>query len=135
MAMNGTDLLLLVNTGTPTVPTYEVVGCQRDATLEETTDTVDVSCKNSRAQRVLPGRYSGTISLDALYVPTNAAYLALVDANRNGELILVARQEDGVVTATVNAKVDTISETFPDQDAATISVSLTIDGFWTEVGS
>lgn len=135
MAMNGTDLLLLVNTGTPTVPTYEVVGCQRDATLEETTDTIDVSCKNSRAQRVLPGRYSGTISLDALYVPTNAAYLALVDANRNGELILVARQEDGVVTATVNAKVDTISETFPDQDAATISVSLTIDGFWTEVGS
>lgn len=135
MAMNGTDLLLLANTGTPTVPTYEVVGCQRDATLEETTDTIDVSCKNSRAQRVLPGRYSGTISLDALYVPTNAAYLALVDANRNGELILVARQEDGVVTETVNAKVDTISETFPDQDAATISVSLTIDGFWTEVGS
>lgn len=135
MSMNGTDLLLLVNTGTPTVPTYEVVGCQRDATIEETTDTIDVSCKNSRAQRVLPGRYSGTISLDALYIPTNAAYLALVDANRNGDLILVARQEDGVVTATVNAKVDTISEAFPDQDAATISVSLTIDGFWTEVGS
>lgn len=135
MAMNGTDLLLLVNTGTPLAPTYEAVGCQRDATLEETTDTIDVSCKDSRAQRVLPGRYSATISLDALYVPTDDAYLALRDANRDGELILVARQVDGVVTETVTAKLDTISEAFPDQDAATISVSLTIDGFWTEVGS
>jgi len=135
MAMNGTDLLLLANTGTPTVPVYEVVGCQRDATIEETTDTIDVSCKDSRAMRVLPGRFSGTISLDALYVPTNDAYLALRQANRDGELILVARQEDGVVTETVNAKIDSISEAFPDQAEATISVSLTIDGFWAEAGS
>jgi TP901-1 family phage major tail protein len=135
MAMNGTDLLLLVNTGTPETPTYEVAGSQRDATLEETTDTIDVSSKDSRAMRVLPGRYSGSISLDALYVPTDAAYLALRTANRDGELILVARQEDGVVTETVTAKIDSISEAFPNQDAATISVALTIDGFWAEVGS
>jgi TP901-1 family phage major tail protein len=133
--MNGTDLLLLVNTGTPGTPTYEAVGCQRDATIEEATATIDVSCKDSRAQRVLPGRFSGTISLDALYVPTDDAYLALRAANRDGELILVARQEAGVVTETVDAKIDSISEAFPDQDAATISVSLTIDGFWLAVGS
>lgn len=135
MSMNGTDLLLLANTGTPSVPTYEVVGSQRDAEIAEETDTIDVSSKDSRAQRVLPGRFKGSISLDALYVPTDAAYLALRTANRDGELILVARQEDGVVTETVDAKIDSISEKFPDQDAATISVALTIDGFWASVGS
>ena len=135
MAMNGTDLLLLVNTGTPSVPTYEVVGSQRDAEIAEETDTIDVSSKDSRAMRVLPGRFSGNISMDALYVPDDAAYLALRTANRDGALILVARQEDGVVTETVDAVVNSISEKFPDQDAATIAVSLTIDGFWAAVGS
>lgn len=135
MAMNGTDLLLLANTGTPSVPSYEVVGCQRDATIDESSDTIDVSCKDSRGQRVLPGRFSGSISLDALYVPDDAAYLALRTANRDGELILVAREEAGVTTETVNAKIDSISESFPDQGEATISVALTIDGFWESVGT
>lgn len=135
MSENGTDLLLLANTGTPSVPVYEVVGSQRDATIEETTDTIDVSSKESRAMRVLPGRYGSTISLDALYVPDDAAYLALRAANRDGTLILVARQFEGVVTEVVSAKVDSISEAFPDQAEATISISLTVDGFWSEVGS
>jgi hypothetical protein len=135
MAMNGTDLLLLVNVGTPMVPIYQAVGSQRDASLDEATATIDVSSKDSRAQRVLPGRYSGTISLDALYVPSDVAYQALKDANRNGDLILVAREEYGVALETVDAKIDTISEAFPDQGEASISVSLTIDGFWSEVGS
>lgn len=135
MSMNGTDLLLLANTGTPTVPVYEAVGSQRDATIEENSDTIDFSSKESRAQRVWPGRYSSSISLDALYVPTDAAYLALKAANRDGTLILVAREKSGVVVETVDAKVDSISESFPDQGEATISVALTVDGSWTEVGS
>lgn len=135
MGMNGTDLLLLANTGTPSVPVYEAVGSQRDATIEETTATIDISSKESRAMRVLPGRYSGSISLDALYVPSDAAYQALRTANRDGELILVARQLDGVVQEIATAKIDSMSETFPDQAEATISISLTIDGFWSEVGS
>lgn len=135
MAMNGTDLLLLANVGTPLAPAYQAVGSQRDATLDEASATIDVSSKDSRAQRVLSGRYSGTISLDALYVPSDAAYQALKDANRNGDLILVAREEAGVVIETVDAKIDTMSESFPDQGEATISISLTIDGFWLPAGS
>lgn len=132
---NGTDLLVLVNTGTPAVPVYEAVGCQRDATIEESSDTIDVSCKDSRAQRVLPGRFSGTVSLDHLYIPTDAGYQALQAANRDGELILLAKEWQGVVTETVDAKVDSISESYPDQAEAVVSVSLTIDGFWAAVGS
>lgn len=134
---NGQDFLLLANTGTDAAPTYEVVGSQRDATLEETSEEIDYSSKDSRARRVGAGRYGGTISMDALYVPSDAAYRALRDANRNpdGELILVAKQYDGLVTETVPALVTSISESEPDQAESTISVGLTIDGFWEEVGS
>lgn len=132
---NGTDVLLLANTGTPSVPVYEVVGSQRDATFGEATAEIDVSSKASRAKRVLPGRYSATVSLDALYVPTDAAYLALQTAMRDGALILIAKQDDGVVTETADALVTSLSEKMPDQAEATVAVSLAVDGFWVEVGT
>jgi predicted secreted protein len=135
MSKNGSDLLILVNTGTPETPTYSVVGCQRNATIDKTSAEIDVSCKDSRNFRGLPGRYKTTLTLDALYVPTNAAYQALNTANDNGDLILIARQESDVVTQTASAFVTSMSESFPDQDAAVISLSLTIDGAWDEVGS
>jgi len=135
MAMNGTDVLLLVNTGTAAVPTYEAVGSQRDVTFDEATEEIDISSKDSRAKRVLAGRYSATISLDALYVWTNDGYRALRDAMRDGDLILVAREDDGTTIETADALVTTLSESFPDQGEGTISVGLTIDGFWTELES
>ena len=135
MALNGSDVLLLVNTGTPSVPVYEAVGSQRDVTFEESTEEIDVSSKDSRAKRVLPGRYSSSLSLDALYVPSDAAYQALKSAMRDGELILVAREEEGVTLETADALITSMSEAMPDQGESTISISLTIDGVWTTVGS
>lgn len=135
MAMNGSDVVLLVNTGTELVPAYEIVGSQRDVSFEETTEEIDVSSKDGRAKRVIAGRYASSISLDALYVPSDAAYQALKDAKRNGELILVAREENEVTLETANALITSMSETFPDQGEATISISLTIDDVWTVVGS
>jgi predicted secreted protein len=133
--MNGSDLLLLCNIGTPAVPVYQAIGCSTGATIDEASATIDVSCKDSRAQRVLNGRYSSSISIDTLFVPDNASYLALQAALRNGDLILIAREEYGVVVETADAKVDSLSSSFPDQDAATVSIGMTIDGFWQAVGS
>jgi len=133
--MNGSDVMLMVNTGSEAVPAYELVGCQRDVTFEETTEEIDVSCKPRRAKRVIAGRYGATISLDALYVPSNEAFQALRDANRDGNLILVAREEMGVTLETANALITSMSEAMPDQAEATISISLTVDGEWVEVGS
>lgn len=135
MALNGTSVLLLANTGTPQSPSYAAVGSQRGVTFNEATAEIDVSSKNSRAKRVLPGRYSGDLALDSLYVPDDAAYLALKTAFRDGELILVAREESDVVTETVDALITGMSSSFPDQGEATISVSLVIDGFWTDLSS
>jgi len=135
VALNGTDILVLVNTGTTLIPVYEVVGCQRDVTFEETTDEIDVSCKNSRAKRVLAGRYSSSISLDALYIPTDAAYQALKDAMRSGTLIKVVRQELGVAFEEATALVTSLSEAGPDQNEATAAIAMTIDGEWLELTS
>jgi len=135
MGKNGADVLLLVNTGTAAVPVYEAVGSQRDVTFDEATEEIDVSSKDSRAKRVLAGRYSATLSLDALYVWTDDGYRALRDAMRDGNLILVAREDDGTTIETADALVTSLSESFPDQGEGTISISLTIDGFWTELES
>ena len=135
MAMNGTDVLLLVNTGTAAVPVYEAVGSQRDVSFDEATEEIDVSSKDSRAKRVLPGRYSASLSLDALYVWTDDGYRALRGAMRDGELILVAREDDGTTIETADALITSLSESFPDQGEGTISIAMTIDDFWTELES
>jgi hypothetical protein len=133
--MNGTDILLLVNTGTVLVPVWEVVGSQRDATFDEATAEIDVSSKTSRAKRVIPGRYSANVSLEALYVPSDAAYTVLKNAMRDGDGVQILRQEEGVSLESADAIVTTLSEKGPDQDAAVVSISLVIDGEWTELTS
>lgn len=135
MAMNGADILVLVNTGTELVPVYEVVGSQRDVTFDETTEEIDVSSKDGREKRVLPGRYGATLSLDALYVPDDAAYLALRAAMRDGTFVQVRRQEQEADLEEADAIITSLSENGPDQADATISIGLTIDGAWSEVGS
>jgi hypothetical protein len=135
MGFNGTNLLILANTGTTESPVYTAVGSQRDASIDEASATIDYSSKESRNQRVGHGRYSGSISLDALYVPNDAAYQALRNSLRNGTMILVAREEEDQVMETVLAKMDSLSETFPDQGEATVSMSMTIDDQWEVVGS
>ncbi|MFO7740826.1 MAG: phage tail tube protein [Anaerolineae bacterium] len=135
MAISGTDILLLVNTGTAEVPVYEAVGSQRDVTFDESQEEIDVSSKDSRATRVLPGRYGASLSLDALYVWSDDGYHALRDAMRDGELILVAKQDDGVTMETADALITSLSESFPDQGEGTVSIEMTVDGFWTELVS
>jgi TP901-1 family phage major tail protein len=122
MAMNGTDVLLYVD--------GVVVGSQRDVTFEESTEEIDVSSKDRRAKRVLAGRYSSTVSLEALYVPTDTAYMSLKDAMRNGDFVTIVRLEDSVALESAEAIVTSLSEAAPDQGEATVSISLTIDGDW-----
>lgn len=127
MAISGTSVVLYVGTN--------AVGSQRDLKRDETTEEIDVSSKTGRAKRVLPGRYSSSLTLDALYVPTDTAYQALKEAMRDGDDVTVTIYEDGVATETASAIITSLSESFPDQDASVVSVGLTIDGEWVEVGT
>src|SRR4030042_1520535 len=122
MALNGTDVLIWID--------GDMAGSQRDVTIDENTAEIDVSSKEQREMRVLPGRDDSTLSLDGLYVPDDTAYLALQAAMRNGTFVEVVVVEDGVVTESADAIVTALSRAAPDQDAATVSISLRIDGAW-----
>jgi len=122
MAMNGTAILVLIDT--------DLVASQRDLSIEETTNTIDVSSKDEREFHGLPGRYESTLSLDALYVPTDTAYLALQNAMRNGTFVTLVVMESSIVTESAQATIETLSRAAPDQDAATVSASFKLDGAW-----
>ena len=127
MGMNGADVLVLID--------GNVVGSQRDCTFEETDDGVDYSSKDSRARRVGCGRYGSTVSLDGLYVPSDAAYQALQSAIRVGTLVVLRRQEAGAAIEEADVRVDSLSDKDPDQEECTISAKFTIDGQWVELAT
>ena len=129
MAINGADVLLKVNTGTAGSPVWTAVGGQRDASIEETTEEIDTSSKDGREKTVIAGRYASNITLDSLYIPSDTAYSELQNAMRNGDLIQI-QSVSGSVVSSAYAIVTSLSESFPDQDAATVSISLTVDGNW-----
>ena len=123
MSRIGSDVMLLVDvTGE-----LEVIATQRDATFTENTAAIDVSSKDGRSQRVLAGRYSAEITMDSLYVYDDDAYEALVEANRTGELVMVARLQDGMVFGIGEGVVTSISDRFPDAAESTVSATVVVD--------
>ncbi len=135
MAISGTDILLYVNTGTEEAPIYTVVGSQRNLSRERTRNIIDASSKDSDNESILPGRKSSTLTLDALYVPDNSAYQAMDDAYDSGDFLLAQIYVDGVATHEASVLIESMSEEYPDDDVATISVTLHVDDGWTEVTS
>lgn len=132
--MNGTDVLILLPISDGAGGTlYEPLASQRDASLEESNDTIDRSSKDARERRVRAGRYEASLSLEALYVPSDDKYAALNAALRDGTTLVVRVQESGAATEEADAIVTSLSKEFPDQDEATVSAEFAIDGAWRTV--
>lgn len=128
--INGSDVVVLLNMGSVVSPNYQAIGCQRDCNFEEASESIDYSCKVSRAQRVDYGRLSGSISLDLLFSISRSDLAALKAANRNGEMIQLSRQESGIEKARYTAKIDSLSENYPDYAESVVSLAVTIDGLY-----
>lgn len=110
---------------------YVTLGAQRGATIEESNNVIDTSSKDSRAFTGLAGRYESSVSLDALYVPSDAAKLAIRDAARNGTILRIRVSAIGAeAVEQADCIVETITKEFPDDDAATFALDLTITGTW-----
>lgn len=129
--MNGSDVLIYVKIDT----TYTVVGSQRNATVNKNTATYDVSSKDTDDELVEPGRRSSTLDMDAVYVPSDAAYLELDAAYKASSPVYLEIQENGIVTETATAYIESFTKNFPDQDASTFSMTFHITGGWDEAGS
>lgn len=121
--MKGVDIIVLVNTGDDAEPVWTPVGGQRNATLSESTDTVETTHK-------LTGRYKTydyshadwTISADGLYIDSDTGYQALVTALREQELVKVRWQEGGTATFEGDALVTSRDLEGPYDGEATYSV-------------
>jgi TP901-1 family phage major tail protein len=129
MAMKGSNILLLVDNGTGFIP----VGEQTNLSDESTRNLIEVTSKDDNHQKFLPGKKGDTIELEAFYVPNDTAYGLLKAAYDNGELIVVRRSEDGVSVEEASAWIGSISRNAPDGEAATVTISLTLNEDWTAV--
>lgn len=132
MATNGADIVISVETPAGS-GVYTAIGSQRNATITEETAMIDVSSKDGRAQRVLGGRYSCTVTCEALYVPTDAAMAALKTAIRAGTLVTIRKVASGVAQEEADALITSKADSFPDQGESVVSVELTLDGEWSAV--
>lgn len=131
--LNGASVVVGINTGTEDVPVFSVLGSQRGVTFEESVDPIDYSSKDSRSRRVGAGRYSFSVSLDGLYVPSSSEYSILRTKFRAGEKILIRRMLEGQDWEEANVLITNLSEDFPDQGEATVAISLEGDGDWSAV--
>lgn len=123
MAMNGAQVLLLVETA-PNV--FTAVGEQTGLSIEQSVNLIEAGTKADSHQKYIGGRMEGSLSLEALYVPSDAAFGALKNAFKNRQVIKV-RKSEGATIYQADALVETISEEYPDDDVATVSVDLKLN--------
>lgn len=128
-AINGSDFLVQVNTGTEAVPVWSTIGSQRDATVSRSRDTLNVSSKDSMARRVKPGEYSYEISFDHLYVPGAPEMALLRNAIRNGSFVQLREFIAAVPGRIFGGIITGQEESFPHQGEAVVSVTFTGDDF------
>lgn len=128
--LNGSDILVQIEQIADS-GVYITVGSQRGATFAETTGSINMDSKNSRLGYRNPGRYGSTVSLEAMYVPTNSGYAAMSLAMRNGEYVRLRRRQRGTNVEIAQCVITSLSESFPDQEAAVVSAEFELNGGWT----
>jgi TP901-1 family phage major tail protein len=125
--MRGVDILLMVNTGTDAVPVWTAVGGQRNATLTEESETIDITSKDSNgAFEYDYGFYGWNIDGDGVYVKNDVGFQELKDAIRNKQKIKVRIQEEGTDVEEGMALV--ISREFEGAYDAEVTYSVSLQG-------
>lgn len=131
--MNGTDVLLQLNTGTPAAPVWTTVAAQRDASVSRSNDTIDFSTKDQRERRVGAGRFESELSLEGLVpVAGSPGFDALLAACEDGTLIQVQTLRAGTPHKTASGIVTKMDDEYPDQGESTFSATVAIDGAWAD---
>lgn len=130
MANNGTDYLLYINTGTVGSPVWTAAGSQKNLTIGKTADILDASHKADTWEVALQGRRHSTVDLDALFVPTDAALVAL-QAAFNAQLpILIRKYFQGNAVEQADSVISDLTENLPDNEISTVRISLRVTGGW-----
>lgn len=131
--IDGAAVLVLVNLGDDVTPNWMPVAEQTNLSTESTRNLIEASSKDSDHTKWIYGKQDDTVSLEALYVPNDAAFKALEDAMKNKETVVLRRTENGTDIEEATALVSTISKEWPDNDASTVSVEFQLDEPWTPI--
>lgn len=106
---------------------YEKLAAQRTATLNLTADEIDATSKDENAwAKVISGRRSWSIEMDAAVIVSNAAYITLLDAffaNPQTQILVEIVRHDGKVFRG-SANITNISHELPYDELATYSLTL-----------
>lgn len=129
----GVNFLLYVNTGTAELPTYVKAAGQRGGTFSRSSDTIDISSKDSYGWSDEDyGVASWSIEADGLLVESDAGYQALEDAFDNKEFVLVRWETAAGNKYEGQALITDFGTEAPYDDSATYSITLNGKGQYTK---
>ena len=130
----GVNGLLYINTGTVGSPTYTLIGGQRNATITETKDAVDITNKGDSGWKNTTGTVRGvTIDFDGLVDEADTGFIALRDVFWNNVSDQFRFTTPGAVTYTGTFELDSLEESYPYDDAVGYSATLNSKGAVTKV--
>lgn len=127
--IRGIDILVSVNTGTAIAPVYTAVGGQRGATLNRSSETIDVSNKVSGDWRKsISGLKEWSVDADGLLALSDAGFAALETAFNDSEEVLIQIAKGTDLVYSGEAIITDFPIEAPYDDVATYSVSFTGTG-------
>ena len=131
--MDGAMVLIMVNLGDVSVPDWQAVAEQTSLSTETSRNMIEASSKDSDHTKWLYGKQDDTCSFEKLYVPNDSAFMAIDDAQKNKETVLLRRSENGQEVEETTALVSTIAKEYPDNESSTCSGEFQQDEAWTPV--
>lgn len=127
--IRGIDILVSVNTGTVAVPVYTVVGGQRGATLNRSSESIDVTSKvTGDWKKSLSGFKEWSVDCDGLFALTDTGFVALETAFEAGAEVLIKIANGTVLVYSGSAIITDFPIEAPYDDVATYAVSFTGTG-------
>jgi TP901-1 family phage major tail protein len=133
MAERGIDFLVYVNVGTALAPSWQLVGGQRDATLNRSMEPIDITAKDNYGwAATLDGVREWSIDFDWLYSDSDTGVTHLEDAFTAGDEVLVKIETPGADIYSGGAYLTELTLEMPYEDVAAYSGTLTGNGALTK---
>ena len=126
----GLDILVSIDSGTAPAEDWDVLGGQRNATLNRSAESIEVTDKTSANQwkEHLVSYKEWSIDCDGFYIVDDAAYTALESAFNAGTAVHLEIADVGGIGYEGSAIITDFPIEAPYDDAATYSLSFMGDG-------
>lgn len=130
MAISGSQILLLAQTAAGPPGTYTAVGSQSGIKLSKKAQMLDVTDKSMGDKQYIPGPRESTITLDAFYVPNDAALSAIITAYKTGTAVVIQVNEQGAAFEYCDAYISQMDKDGKVNTPATLALTLQVTGQW-----